>query len=250
MKKLVFRFALGLSLSMMVGLGVNVSAQTADINIKVTKPSGGGAKCEEKLYTKDESKQASQSLKLYYIRSAPALKGILDSIASANPCIAGTVIAAQGDNTIVLYSKDEQREALKRVITVLDLPRERVNMEMWGILISSSNTRELAEVMRKVNKEIDTTQKLLRETYKTLENGARDITIDQKYKELFENDLGYTSALDPDRSSLSMIDILLRINAADDPVASNNESAKKICELFKKAEYKDYVEDLAKEGKH
>ena len=222
MKKLVFRFALGLSLSMMVGLGVNVSAQTADINIKVTKPGGGGAECKDDDYkTLDTSKQASQSLKLYYIRSATALKGILASIASANPCIAGTVIAAQGENTIVLYGKDKQRTALQRVITVLDLPRERVNMEMWGILISSSDTPKLAEVMRRVNKEIDTTQKLLRETYKALEDGARDIKdeeIDQDYKTLFEDTLGYTSALDPERSSLSMIDILLRINAADNPV--------------------------------
>jgi hypothetical protein len=251
MKRLVCPFAFGLS--MMVGLGVNVSAQTADINIKVTKPGGGGAKCEEKLYTKDESKQASQSLKLYYIRYASVLKGILDSIATANPCIAGTVIEVQGDNTIVLYGKEEQRKTLQRVITVLDLPRERVNMEMWGILISSNDPQQLAEVMRRVNKEIDTTQKLLRETYKALENGARDIKdekIDQDYKTLFEDTLGYKSALDPDRSSLSMIDILLRINAADDPVANNEGSAENICKLFKKSKYEDYVEDLAKEGKH
>ena len=251
MKKLVCPFALGLSLSMMVGLGVNVSAQTADINIKVTKPGGGGAECKDDDYKKlNKSKQASQSLKLYYIRSATALKGILDSIASANPCIAGTVIAAQGENTIVLYGKDKQREALQRVIAVLDLPRERVNMEMWGILISSNDPQQLAEVMRRVNKEIDTTQKLLRETYKALEDGARVIKIDTDYKKVFEEDLRYTSALDPDRSSLSMIDILLRINAADDLVDSNNESAKNICKLFKESKYEDYVEDLAKEGKH
>ena len=251
MKKLVFRFALGLSLSMMVGLGVNVSAQTADINIKVTKPGGGGAECTDDDYKKlDTSKQASQSLKLYYIRSATVLKTILDSIATANPCIASTVIEAQGENTIVLYGKDKQRKALQRVIAVLDLPRERVNMEMWGILISSNDPQQLAEVMRRVNKEIDTTQKLLRETYKALEDGARVITIDTDYKKVFEEDLRYTSALDPDRSSLSMIDILLRINAADNLVDSNNESAKNICELFKESKYENYVEDLAKEGKH
>ena len=253
MKKLVCPFTLGLSLSMMVGLGVNVSAQTADINIKVNQPGGGGgAKCEDPVHDpkSDKSKQASQSLKLYYIRSATALKTILTSIASANPCIASTVIEAQGENTIVLYGKDKQRKALQRVIAVLDLPRERVNMEMWGILISSNDPQQLAEVMRRVNKEIDTTQKLLRETYKALEDGARVITIDTDYKKVFEEDLRYTSALDPDRSSLSMIDILLRINAADDLVDSNNESAKNICKLFKESKYEDYVEDLAKEGKH
>ena len=105
-------------------------------------------------------------------------------------------------------------------------------MEMWGILISSDNPQQLAEVMGRVNKEIDKTQKLLRETYKKLEEEARNITIDPNYKKVFEEDLGYKSALDPDRSSLSMIDILLRINAADDPVTNNNTSAENICKLF------------------
>ena len=236
MKKLVRPFAVGLSAALLVGQ-LSAQAQTGSINTQDSCANNDGS-------------QASESVKLYYNRSASALQKILSSIATANTCIAGTVIAVQGDNTIVLYGKKEQRKALKRVITILDLPRERVNMEMWGILISSSDTQQLAEVMRRVNKEIDTTQKLLRETYTALEDGARDITIDQKYKELFENDLGYTSALDPDRSSLSMIDILLRINAADDLVDSNNESAKNICKLFKESKYEDYVEDLAKEGKH
>ena len=236
MKKLVRPFAVGLSAALLVGQ-LSAQAQTGSINTQDSCANNDGS-------------QASESVKLYYNRSASALQKILSSIATANTCIAGTVIAVQGDNTIVLYGKKEQRKALKRVITILDLPRERVNMEMWGILISSSDTQQLAEVMRRVNKEIDTTQKLLRETYTALEDGARDITIDQKYKELFENDLGYTSALDPDRSSLSMIDILLRINAADNLVESNNESAKNICKLFKQPKYEDYVEALAKEGKH
>ncbi len=52
MKKLVCPFAVGLS--MMIGFGVNVSAQTADINTKVSKPGGGGggAKCKNDDYTK------------------------------------------------------------------------------------------------------------------------------------------------------------------------------------------------------
>ena len=238
MKNLVLPFALGLSAVLLVGQ-LSAQAQTGSINTQDSCNNHGS--------------QASESVKLYYNRSASALQTILSSIATANTCIAGTVIQVQGDNTIVLYGKKEQRKALKRVMTILDLPRERVNMEMWGILISSNNPQQLAEVMREVNKEIDTTQKLLRDTYKELENGAREIKdekIDQDYKRLFEDTLGYTSALDPYRSSLSMIDILLRINAADDPVANNEGSAENICKLFKKSKYEDYVEDLAKEGKH
>jgi len=253
MKKLVCLLALGLSASLLMS-PLSVHAQTGSIEFKVVPPATNKkpSKKEEPdpcaEYKKGE--QASQSLKLYYIRRATNLKTILDKIAEANSCIEGTIIEAEGDNTIVLYGKDKQREELKRVITVLDLPRERVNMEMWGILISSDNPQQLAEVMGRVNKEIDKTQKLLRETYKELEDGARDITIDTNYKKVFEEDLGYKSALDPDRSSLSMIDILLRINAADNPVSNNNASANKICELFKKSQYEDYVEALTKEDEN
>ncbi len=247
MKKLVRPFAIGLSAALLVGQ-LSVQAQTGSIEFKVVPPPAP-KKDPPKEQKPDpcadynKGSQASQSLKLYYIRSAPVLKGILDKIADANTCIKGTVIEAQGENTIVLYGKDKQREDLKRVITVLDLPRERVNMEMWGILISSDNTQQLAEVMRKVNKEIDTTQKLLRETYSKLETLAKGIDIDPDYKYLFETVLGYHEALDKDRSSLSMIDILLRINAAKDPWENANGTAEYICRLFTDPSYELYNKD-------
>lgn len=243
----------------MVGFGDNVSAQTADTNIKVSEPQGGGAICKDPDYMQQTSfKQASQPLKLYYIHSAPALKEILDQIASKNLCIKGTVIEAQGENTIVLYGNKEQRKALQRVITILDLPRESVNLEMWGILISSSNPGKLAEVMRKVNKEIDTTQQLLQYTYQRLEEFAKDIDVDDHkpngygldpdYSSLLQETLGYRTALDKDRS-LSMIDILLRINAAKDPFTNNNDAAQKLCKLFQEERYQPYIKALKRENK-
>jgi len=257
-RKLSRQLALGLSLSMIVSFGGEVSAQTADINIRVSEPQGGGAKCEDLDYTQQKSfKQASQSVKLYYIRSASDLKGILAQIASKNPCIKGTVIEAQGDNTIVLYGNEEQRKALQRVITILDLPRESVNLEMWGILISSSNPGKLAEVMRQVNKEIDTTQQLLQYTYQKFEEFAKDVDIDidadddnskMSYSSLLQQTLGYRTALDKDRS-LSMMDILLRINAAKDPYCNNKAAAKKLDILFQEERYKPYIEALKKEQK-
>ena len=77
-------------------------------------------------------------------------------------------------------------------------------MEMWGILISSNDPKELAKVMREVNQEIEKTQKLLRETYIQLEALAKDIEVEPDYKYLFETVLGYNEALDKDRPSLSM----------------------------------------------
>jgi hypothetical protein len=168
MKKLIFPFTLGLS--MMVGFGVNIPV----LNAKTpSKPNPSVANpCEEA-----QDGCAAESVPLYYNRSASAIKAILEKIVGDGKSgkFAGTFIGENGtgtgeasgknDNVIVLYGTDENRKKLKRIIAILDLPRERVNMEMWGILISSNNPGQLAEVMDRVNKEIDKTQQLLQETY-------------------------------------------------------------------------------------
>ena len=209
MKKLVFPFALGLS--MMISLGVNVSAQNTN-----TKAN-------------EQEKSAAESVRLYYNRSGEKITELLNKILGNDPskpydggtnkALAGNneisnnatnqdgtakVSAGTSQNIIVVYGKKEKREELKRVIAILDLPRERVNMEMWGILISSNDPKELAKVMREVNQEIEKTQKLLRETYIQLEALAKDIEVEPDYKYLFETVLGYNEALDKDRPSLSM----------------------------------------------
>jgi hypothetical protein len=122
---------------------------------------------------------------------------------------------------------------------------------MWGIVISGDNPREMANVMREVNQEIAQTQRLLRETYRQLMEFSRagEDDIDKNYKNLLEDTLGYTTALDPDRPYLSMTDILLRINAAEDPAEKYNEVAEKLCLLFQRPDYQDYITSLQKNPK-
>jgi len=192
-----------------------------------------------------------QTVRLYYLRNATAIKGILDTIAEAN-CMTEMIIQAQDSNTIILYGTKDHKEELQRIIATLDLPRERVNLDMWGIVISGDNPREMANVMREVNQEIAQTQRLLRETYRKLIEFSRaeeDDDTDLKYKELLEETLGYTTALDSGRPSLSMTDILLRINAAKEPIDNYNEVAKELCELFQGTDYQDYITSLQKNAK-
>jgi hypothetical protein len=131
-------------------------------------------------------------------------------------------------------------------------------MEMWGILISSSSPEHLADVMRKVNKEIDKTQQLLQETYQEIEEYSKwsgqdeDIAIDPDFKNVFDK-LEYSAALDQSRLSLSMIDILLIQLARKNPGNSYNFAARKLCEIFyedgkPKEKYRSYIEALNKNG--
>ena len=234
-----------------VGVSIPSSGVTVDgsFNIKPSEEEKPPTNKCPQIYQKPSS--SLQTVRLYYLRNATAIKGILDTIAEAN-CMTEMIIQAQDSNTIILYGTKDHKEELHRIIATLDLPRERVNLDMWGIVISGDNPREMANVMREVNQEIAQTQRLLRETYRKLVEFSRaeeDDDTDLKYKELLEETLGYTTALDAGRPSLSMTDILLRINAAKEPVDNYNEVAKELCELFQGTDYQDYITSLQKNAK-
>ena len=265
-KKFKSYLALGLSLNMMansagrvfaeetktptVGVSIPSSGVTVDgsFNIKPSEEEKPPTNKCPQIYPKPSS--SLQTVRLYYLRNATAIKGILDTISQAN-CMTEMIIKAQDSNTIILYGTQEHKQELQRIIATLDLPRERVNLDMWGIVISGDNPREMANVMREVNQEIAQTQRLLRETYRKLIEFSRkgDSKIDPTYKRLLEDTLGYTTALDADRPYLSMTDILLRINAAEDPAKKYNEVAEKLCLLFQGDDYQDYITSLQKHAK-
>lgn len=266
MKKFKSYLAVGLSLNMIansagrvfaeetktptVGVSIPSSGVTVDGSFNI-KPSEEEKPPTNKCPPIDQPSSSLQTVRLYYLRNATAIKGILDTIAEAN-CMTEMIIQAQDSNTIILYGTKDHKEELHRIIATLDLPRERVNLDMWGIVISGDNPREMANVMREVNQEIAQTQRLLRETYRKLVEFSRaeeDDDTDLKYKELLEETLGYTTALDAGRPSLSMSDILLRINAAKEPVDNYNEVAKELCELFQGTDYQDYITSLQKNAK-
>lgn len=183
---------------------------------------------------------SAEVIPLYYLRDPKKLKPILDEIFKG--CIDAPKMHTDFENQLILYGTEPARDEIKRFISILDLPRERVNLAMWGIVISSKNPKKLAEVMQQVNQEISETQRLLQVTYAELEYYAKKIIIDKDYKELFEN-LGYQEAFNENRA-LSMTDIILRINAAAEPISNYNDTAANICHLFEKPEYKAYVDSF------
>lgn len=233
MRKLLYcQLAVGLSLSIMVPLCGKVFAQSADIKVSTPPPPSPPPLQPNPCAEYKKGEKATESIHLYYLRSAVTIQKTLTAFTLTDDCLKGTGIESQDKNIIVLYGYEEQRKELKRIIAILDLPRERVNLELWGILISSDNPRQLAKAMLEVNQAIDETQQLLRETYQALETYARQITIEKDFQKLFENDLGFRGALDKDRLSLSMSDILLRINAAEKPPENYQSAANNICNLF------------------
>lgn len=254
--------AMPLCMSMIVGLCPNVAAQKeAEVNIRVVEPPARPtpppptcADVNPKFADQLKGQlPASEIVELFYLRNAKTLKEILATIAKANNlCLGGIVISSQGDNSILLYGKEAQRDFLKRVIAMLDLRLEGVDMSMWGILISSDNPGELAGAMREINREITRTRDLLRETYLAFEDRARAIEIDPQYERILQQ-LGYPRALDRNRLSLSMTDILLRISAAKDPDNNYKAIAQNLCKIFeeddKEEKYAYYVEELQRSGK-
>jgi|GEM_PF-2174120 hypothetical protein len=251
MKKLSAQVALGLGLSMMLGLSEKVFAGDAiNTNINPSKPQLSSS--PQNCNNLDQGKQASETIQLYYIHSVDNslisdIKNILQGILNQNPtCWQGSSIGTSGNNLIVVYGNPNQRKELKRIIATLDFPRERVNLAMWGIQISSNNPEQLAKVVRRVNQEINNTQRLIQDTYKEFQSDAREIVIDPVFQKLLKQ-LNYHTALDEDRPSLSMIDILLLISAAKKPVENYNLVAEKLCRLFQEEQYKPYVAALDQE---
>jgi hypothetical protein len=81
----------------------------------------------------------------------------------------------EADDAIILYGSKAERKNAHRIIATLDLPRPGINMEMWGIQISSRNPDQMSKVMGEVRKEINQTRQLLQETYEHMQQLARDI---------------------------------------------------------------------------
>jgi hypothetical protein len=196
--------------------------------------------------------KVTRTVKLYFASidkttSADAgLPKILTDIQTTIGLKDSITISENGKN-IFLHGCEEDINKMSRAIANIDLPRSSINLEIWRLQLSSNNSEELGNVISEINQEISKTQQLMQKAYAALENGARGVEVDPKLKELLENDLGYISALDRNRR-LSMTDILLRINAAENPVV-NARSMSKFMEntfLNPKSEYANYINKNSK----
>jgi len=168
-----------------------------------------------------EEQPANQVVRLYYLREADKIAAILNAVAGQTPKppeLAGLFVSSLGDDEIVLFGLRKQRDYARRLIVTLDLPRPGIEMEMWGIQISSSNPKKMAQVMPLVREEISRTQAAVRSTYQKMQQLAREVvpSVDRDFKTALVDDLDYRTALEADRP-LTFPDILLRLIAAPDP---------------------------------
>ncbi len=178
-----------------------------------------------------QEKPANQVVKLYYLREASKIATILNTVATQTPKppeFEGLFISSLGDDEIVLFGLQKQREYARRLIVTLDLPRPGINMEMWGIQISSQKAKKMAQVMPLVREEIRQTQAAVRNTYQKMQQLARNIVrddqVDPRFKTVLVDELFYRTALDRDRP-LSVPDILLRFIAAQNPAGALTQFA-------------------------
>ena len=113
----------------------------------------------------------------------------------------------QSDNSIINPLDDFKKELAR-----LDIPLERVNMDIWTIELASADSARLANVMNQVNREIDQTRNAMQLTYRELTNLSRRIDSNQtdpKIRQLLSNS-------DPNgNQKLSLADVLFRINMAN-----------------------------------
>lgn len=188
---------------------------------------------------------AAQKVKLYYLREATKIAAVLNAVAKQQDSkLKELVITNATEDEIILYGPKAQRQHAYQVISTLDLPRPGINMEMWGIQISSNKPEEMAKVMPAVREQINRTQEAVRETYAQLQKATReaipDSQLDPQFRDVLVVQLGYTSALDAARP-LSLADILLRMIAARDPGLATEKIANRMDEWFRASRYRDYL---------
>ena len=184
-----------------------------------------------------DAKSGGQRIELHYVRDATNIKLMLEGIKKK----LGMTYLEIGQrpeikNEIILYGPEKERDCAYRIIAAIDLPRPGINMQMWGIQIStekSKGRKALAEVMPEVRDRINLTQQLLRGTLAQLIDEIREIdesntqkhgeqvfsppeTKSEVYKDLISNTLEYETAFNTKRP-LSILDIISIGNSVENP---------------------------------
>lgn len=200
----------------------------------------------------DDDATAGVKVKLYYFRDAAKIVTLLTTIANGTGDeLKGLVVTQAADDEVILYGTKTKRNRARRIIASIDLPRPGINMEMWGIQITSRKPEKMAQVMPLIRAEIDRTQQAVRATYAelqrlTLQWITRD-ELDVAFRNVLVEDLAYNSSLDENRAP-SLADILLRMVAAKEPGAKAAEIANRLDGWLRASPFRDYVEAMEKLG--
>ena len=129
----------------------------------------------------------SKRVELYYYRNAENIVDILSKLSIGEGCVTtlplnnipdieGKGVGRGGGNIILLYGTDSYIENAQRFITSLDLPLPGIDLQMWGVQISSKDPDKLAKTMSKVRWRIAETRRLLGDTLATIE-GVSQATL-------------------------------------------------------------------------
>lgn len=217
---------------------------------------------EAVVATADDLRTAGQKVKLYYLREASKIATVLGLVSKQkDSLIKDLVITNATEDELILYGPRKQRDHAYQIIATLDLPRPGINMEMWGVQISSTKPDKMAELMPKVRNQINRTQEAVRETYNELQRlTRREIRdsqldpqfqsasqLDREFQNVLVNCLGYKSALDSGRP-LSIADILLRMIAAEQAGTAAASIANGLDSWLRNSKYKDYVASMTAAG--
>ena len=234
-----FMIAFLVGLNTIAPLGNSLSAQEPTItgNESMITPESSSSEC---LPNAD---LVSQRIQLFYYRQATNIVSILRAIPSLK-CLA---IANYSEDSIILSGQQDLIEKAYQVIASIDLPLPGIDMQMWGVQISSDDPGDLAQVMTQIREEINLTQQLLQDTLAVLKQYLRNIpqeeslsiAVDLEFQSLI-NSLGYESFLNLNRP-LSLIDIVL----SGDALASAEDSLQ-----FNQALYSNLIEFMNQDPRY
>ena len=98
--------------------------------------------------------------------------------------------------SIIIVGTWEGRIQLKKLISAIDLPRDRINLDQWAIQISSASPAKLANAMGEVQRQIDDTSEAMRDTYKACARLSQVPKVDKDTKDTLMR-LGFSGLFPP-----------------------------------------------------
>ena len=151
----------------------------------------------------------------------------------------GIGVGRGGGNVLLLYGDQEYTQSAKRLIALLDLPLNGIDLQLWGVQISSNSPNRLAEAMIQVRARINETDQLLANTVATIQGGSKFYLqangVDDSLQKIVA-EMGYETEL-KGLDTKTMLDVYLTGITVKSP------------ENFYKSLYQDLVEGSIENGK-
>lgn len=238
-------------MAMSLGM-ISPPAQAESLNCEGGKVEiiGGVVVCTKTAKVKDDPCESQgpktpETVFVYFARPSfiqESLKSISVACASISNSTgdANTPQSGDGPKSIIIVGTPQGRSELKEHIFAIDLPRDRISLDLWAIQISSASPAKLANVMGEVQRQIDATRSAMQETYREFVRLSQATILDPNqtrkvsalgYQELFpipECNPDTLRCVDP-RASLNLTEMLINLNFAQNRIDNYNNAALNIC---------------------